>query len=313
MLFQPVIQALTQTITAIANFIPHLINGLIILIIGYIISALIRWLLRFIFRQVRLEQLLQRTGIENILHGLGVRVSIVEILVQIVFFFLILSFATSAAQLMGLLAVATLLNNVLAFVPEAISAGLIIIFGSMIARFLGHTVASLADGINITYSSALGKIIEYTVVAFVVVLAISTLGVNTAILTTCLTIIVASFGLAVAITFALGARESARHVIAGYYVRQNFVPGQQLQLGDQRGTVRGISSTYTVLDTVNSAGIRRTVSLPNALLLQSAIVSEENQATAAQTARDTQADTVERSNNDAEQPPTSPNDENTAQ
>ncbi len=313
MIFQPVIQALTQTITAIVNFVPHLINGLIILIIGYIISVIIRWLLRFIFRQVRLEQLLQRTGIENVLHGLGVRISIVEILVQIVFFFLILSFATSAVRLMGLDAVANLLNNVLAFVPQAISAGLIIIFGSMIARFLGRTVASLADGVNITYSNALGKIVEYAVVAFVMVLAISTLGVNTAILTTCLTIIVASFGLAVAITFALGARESARHVIAGYYVRQNFVPGQQLQLGDQRGTVRGISSTYTVLDTVNAAGIRRTVSLPNALLLQSAIVSEENQATAAQTGGDTQAGTVEQSTNGPEQPPTAANDENTAQ
>ena len=312
MVFQPVIQALMQTVTAIATFIPHLINGLIILILGYIISAIVRWLLRFIFRQIRLEQLLQRIGVENTLRGLGVRVPIVEVLVQIIFFFLFLSFATSATQLMGLTAIATLLNNVLAFIPATISAGLIVIFGAMIARFLGRTIASLADGVHITYSNALGRIVEYTVVAFVMVLAISTLGVNTAILTTCLTIIVASFGLAIAITFALGARESARHVIAGYYVRQQFVPGQQLQLGDQRGTVRGISGTYTILDTVNTAGVRRTISLPNALLLQSAVLSEENQPTTPSSENNTPRNTAPQSAA-TEQPPTPSADDTSAE
>ena len=280
MTFQPVLLALTQTITAILNFIPHLINGLIIFIIGYIISAFVRWLLRFIFRRIRLEQLFQRVGIDGVLHGLGVRVPVSDILVQIVFFFLILSFSTSAVQLMGLTAVATLLQNVLSFIPQAISAGLIIIFGSMIARFLGSTITSVAQSVNITYSNALGKIIEYSIVAFVMVLAISTLGVNTAILTTSLTIIIAAAGLAVALTFAFGSRDSARHVIAGYYVRQNFVPGQRVQLGDQSGTIRGTAGAYTVLETVNATGRPATISLPNALLLQSGVLSQEEETPA---------------------------------
>jgi len=179
--------------------------------------------------------------------------------------------------------VATLLQNVLSFIPQAISAGLIIIFGSMIARFLGGTVTSVAQSVNITYSNALGKIIEYAIVAFVMVLAISTLGVNTTILTTSLTIIIAAAGLAIALTFAFGSRDSARHVIAGYYVRQNFVPGQRVQLGDQSGTIRGTAGAYTVLDTVNAAGQNATISLPNALLLQNAVLSQAEETPALNT------------------------------
>ncbi|HAG97652.1 MAG TPA: hypothetical protein DCL75_02005, partial [Ktedonobacter sp.] len=96
----------------------------------------------------------------------------------------------------------------------------------MLARFLGNTIAAVAANVNITY----GKIIEFAIVAFVVVLAVSTLGVDTTILTTSLTIIIASAGLAIALTFAFGSRESARNVIAGFYVRQNFQPGQRLTL-----------------------------------------------------------------------------------
>jgi small-conductance mechanosensitive channel len=141
----------------------------------------------------------------------------------------------------------------------------------MLARFLGNTLTAVADSVNITYSTALGRIVEYAIVAFVVVLAISTLGVDTTILTSSLTIIIASAGLAIALTFGLGSRESARTVIAGFYVRQNFHPGQRVTLGEYRGTVRSISGTYTVLDTVNENGERGTVSLPNLMLMQNAV------------------------------------------
>jgi len=273
MVFQPVLDSLTKILTDILNFLPRFANGLIVLIVGYFVSALIRWIVRLVLRSIRLEQLAHRGGVTSALQGLGIRAPIGEILAQIVFFFLILSFATAAMQLMGLTTVATLLQNVLTFIPRAISGALIVIFGSMLARFLGGTITTVADSVNITYANALGKIIEYAIVAFVVVLAISTLGVDTTILTTSLTIIIASAGLALALTFAFGARDSARNVIAGYYVRQAFQPGQRLTYDTYTGVVRTTFGTYTVLEVTNEAGQQSTVSLPNTLLLRRAIIS----------------------------------------
>lgn len=269
--FQPVIDSLSQILLQILNFLPHLVNGLIILVIGYFLSVLIRWIVRFILQRIRLQALADRSGITNALSGLGIRTALPEVLAQIVFFFLFLSFATAAVRLMGLLAVADLLESVLHFIPQAISAAILILFGSMLARFLGNTIATLADTVNITYSTALGKIIEYAIVALVVVLAISTLGIDTTILTTSLTIIVAAAGLAIALTFSLGSRESAKNVIAGFYVRQNFRPGQRVTLGEYSGTVRTTSGAYTILDTVGENGTPEIVSLPNLMLLEGVV------------------------------------------
>jgi hypothetical protein len=275
MSFQPVINMFIKTVLDLLNFVPRLINGLIILIIGYVISWLIRWLIRFILRRVGLQQLADRTGFSNAMNGLGIRAPLPEIIAQIVFFFLMLSFASSAVRLMEFTVVADLLDNVLHFVPRAISAALLILFGSMLARFLGNTITAVAENVNIMYARALGKILEYAVLAFVIVLAISTLGVDTTILTTDLTIIIASAGLAIGLTFALGSHESARNVIAGYYVRQNFRPGQQLTFGNYSGTVRSTSGAYTVLDVPGEGGQVRTVALPNSLLLRSAVGGQE--------------------------------------
>lgn len=283
MSFQPVINALVNILTEILNFIPHLVNGLIILIVGYLISALARWIIRTVLHRLRFDELADRVGITNALSSLGVRLPLSNVIAQIVFFFLLLSFATSAVMLMGLPAIASLLQNVLAFVPRAISAAIIIIFGSMLARFLGETVTNVAGNVNITYNKALGKVIEYTLVAFVVVLAISTMGVDTTILTTAMTILIAAGGLAIALTFAFGAREAARNVIAGHYIRQSFSPGQQIEMGDYRGRLRSTSGTYTVLETSGESGETGTVSLPNTFLLQNAVRGQgEPPATTAQ-------------------------------
>src|SRR5437763_6463582 len=102
------------------------------------------------------------------------------------------------------------------------------------------------------------------------------MGEHTTILTTSFTIIVGAAGLAIALTFASGSRESARNVIAGFYVRQNFRPGQRLTLGEYSGRVRSTAGAYTVLETVNESGENGTISLPNLLLLQGAVAGQED-------------------------------------
>jgi small-conductance mechanosensitive channel len=276
--FQPVLDSLTKIITDILNFIPRLINGLIILIVGYLICLIVRAILRFIFRRVRLAQLADKSGVTNALRGLGITTPIPEILAQVVFFFLLISFATAAVTLMGLAAVAELLENLLRFIPRAISAGILLVFGSMLARFLGNTIAALAGNTNITYGGALGKIIEYAIVAFTAVLAISTLGVDTTILTTSFTIIVAAAGLAIALTFGLGSRDAARNVLAGYYVRQTFRPGQEVTVGEHTGRITTIAGAFTTLEVTDADNTTRQITIPNTLLMQQAatIVTKTN-------------------------------------
>ncbi len=274
MTFQPVVTTLLKIMTAILNFLPMLVNGLIILILGYLICVIIRWIVSFILRHVGFDQLVDRAGITAAMGRLGVRTPLSTIIAQLIFFFLLLSFVTAAMSLIGFAAVADLLQSVLRFIPKAISAAIIVIFGSMLASFLGATVTTLASNVNIAYDRALGKIIEYAIVAFVIVLAISTLGVDTTILTAVLTLIVASAGIAIALTFAFGARESARNVIAGFYVRQHFQPGQQLTFDTYSGTVRSTTGAYTILEVTAETGEQHTIALPNALLLRRAVLSQ---------------------------------------
>jgi hypothetical protein len=275
MSFQPVIQTLSKIFLAIVAFIPLLVNSLIILAIGYLVSKLVRWGVQFLLNRLGVQRLADRTGLGPTLHRWGLRTPLPQLIANIVYFFLLLSFATSALRVLDFSVVANFLDSVLLLIPRAISAALLVLIGSLLARILGNTITVIARNTNIVYGRVLGSIIEYGIVALVIIIAISILGLDTTVLTTSLMIILASVGVALALTFGLGARDAAKNVIAGYYIRQQFRPGQDLSLAGHRGKLRSVSGAYTVLEEADEAGQITTVVVPNTFLMQQVILGQQ--------------------------------------
>ncbi len=90
--FNIVLDALVKIFTDIVNFIPNLVNGLIILLVGYLVARLVSGLIGFILRQIRFDPLIERTGITGALRGLGVKTPLWQIVAQLIYIFLLLSF-----------------------------------------------------------------------------------------------------------------------------------------------------------------------------------------------------------------------------
>ena len=260
-----IIKALTDMYTQIVNFVPRFITGLIVLLIGYLVSRLFRWIITFVLRRIRFDTIMERTGITTALAGLGVRAPISAVIGGAIYFFLLLSFAITSTRIMGLDAIADILQRVLTYLPQAVGAAIVVIGGSLVARFLGTTTATVAAAAGIGYSSALGRLVQYLITIFTFILALGLLGVDTGILTTTLTVLIASAGLAIALAFGFGARETVHHIVSGHYVRQTFRIGQTVTVGDQAGTIRAIGTVKTTLDTPGGGQL----TVPNALLIES--------------------------------------------
>jgi small-conductance mechanosensitive channel len=262
--FGVVIDALTQIIVDIINFIPDLINGLIILIVGYAIAVAVRWLLGTVLRRVRFDPLVERTGITGALRGLGVRTPLSTIIAQTIFALLLISFLITSTRLMGLEAVAQLLERLLLFLPNIIAALIVFLLGGIAAQFTGNLVTTLATGGGLAYGARMGRLVQYLLSVFVVIFALGVLGIDTSILVTALTIALAAFGLAIGLSLGLGARGIVAHVLAGYYIRQRFAVGQRVVLGQVEGDLSSVGGVNTVLATPGGATV-----VPNTTVLES--------------------------------------------
>jgi len=250
----------------IASFLPDVVNGLIVLLVGYLIARIVGWLVRLVLTKAGLDDLAERRGIVGGLRGLGIGLAPSRLIAQTVFGLLFLSFAITAVRLMRLETVADLLERLLDFLPNVIAAVMVFLLGSMVARLAGNWVSLIAAAGGLGYARQLGSLVQYVVGLFVMVLALGVLGIQVGLLITAITIMIGAFGLAIGLALGLGARTIVYHILAGYYVRQRYQPGQTITLGRMSGEVSGTGSVNTVVTTDEGTTI-----VPNGVLLEATV------------------------------------------
>jgi small-conductance mechanosensitive channel len=263
---QAVGDALTRMYSDIASFLPDVVNGLIVLIVGYVIARIVGWLVRLVLTRAGLDDLSERHGIVGGLRGLGIGLTPSRLIAQTVFGLLFLSFAITAVRLMRFETVAVLLERLLDFLPNVIAALMVFLLGSMVARLAGNWVSLIAAASSLGYARQLGSLVQYVVTLFVMVLALGVLGIQVGLLVTAITIMIGAFGLVIGLALGLGARTIVYHILAGYYVRQRYQPGQTITLGQMSGQVSGTGSVNTVVTTDEGSTI-----IPNGVLLEATV------------------------------------------
>jgi small-conductance mechanosensitive channel len=263
---QAVGNALTRMYSDIVSVLPDVVNGLIVLIVGYVIARIVGWLVRLVLTRAGLDDLSERRGIGSGLRGLRIGLTPSRLIAQTVFGLLFLSFAITAVRLMRFETVAVLLERLLDFLPNVIAALMVFLLGSMVARLAGNWVSLIAAASSLGYARQLGSLVQYVVTLFVMVLALGVLGIQVGLLVTAITIMIGAFGLVIGLALGLGARTIVYHILAGYYVRQRYQPGQTITLGQISGEVSGTGSVNTVVTTDEGSTI-----IPNGVLLEATV------------------------------------------
>ena len=265
-MYSTITDALLRMYSDIVSALPDVVNGLIVLLLGYLIARIVAWLVRLVLTRTGIDDLSERHGIPGGLRGLGIGLTPSRLIAQTVFGLLFLAFAITAMRVMRFETVAVLLERLLDFLPNAIAALLVFLLGSLVARLAGNWVSLMAAAGGLGYARQLGSLVQYVVALFVIVLALGVLGIQVGLLVTAITIMIGAFGLAIALALGLGARTIVYHILAGYYVRQRYQPGQTITLGQMSGQVSGTGSVNTVVTTNQGSTI-----VPNGVLLESTV------------------------------------------
>ena len=260
---QTIIDQLWQVVRNIIAVVPDIINGVIVFIIGYVLAWAVGLVVRFVLSRFGFDRIMEQTGLVHGLRRIGVPTPLSRVLAQTVFLLILLSFAVTAARLMRLEAVATLLGQILGYLPNAIAALIVFLVGSLAATYAGDAITRLGRASRLAFAATLGQLIQVALILFVIVLALGVLGVDTAILVTVLTIFAAAFGLTVSLAVGLGGREIILDILASYYVRERFPVGQRIALPDVEGEVQSIGGVNTTI----AAG-DETIVVPNSVLIK---------------------------------------------
>ena len=204
----------------IGAFLPRLLIAIVVIIGGWLLAKVARFALTKALRAINFPVLTERSGMDNFLRQGGMAGDTTTIFGVLAYWLVILAALLIAFNGLGLTYITDLLGRVVWFVPNVFVALLVLAFGSYFARFIRDTVQSYCRNVKLQDAALLGRLAQYAILAFVVLIALDQVKVGGDIVRQSFLIILGGAVFAVALAFGLGGKEWAQERIENWWPRR---------------------------------------------------------------------------------------------
>lgn len=197
----------------ISQFFINVLGVLIILIMGWLLARLVKTLVIKSLRAVKVDEFSDSIELDSLLAKGGIKYSFSELIGVVLYWLLLLVTFMVAINAVGLTIAAELLNRILLYIPQVISALFILILSMFVATFLKNMVQTMAVNAGLSQDKILGKVVEVVVMVFAIAIALEQLNIGARIIELTLGVLLGSLGLGLALAFGLGCKDLAgKHV-----------------------------------------------------------------------------------------------------
>ena len=177
-----------------------------------------------------------------------------EIVGSVVSWGVLLFFVATAANVLGLALLNTIVASLSQFVPRVLVAVLILVAGMVLGNLARATLASTAGAATV-FGAGFGQLVRIAIVTAAVLIAVAELGVDIALLTAIFSVALAALLGGFALAFGLGARTAIGNIIGSHYLRQTFEIGQTVRIGGIEGRIAALTATAVILEGPNGRTI----------------------------------------------------------
>lgn len=211
------VNAWNDVMLQLSVFLPSLIAAVGVFLIGWIVAGWLRSFTIRLLEAVRLSTLLKGTGVQQFLRKAELTDQVEEVIGAIVRWLIVLVFFIAAVNILGLTTVSQVLESILAYVPNVISAALILTVGVLISGAVESLVKGAVGSIDVKAGRVFGKVASYTIVVFASLAAIAELKIAQAFINTLFTGFVAMMAIGLGLAIGLGAKDLVARVLNQWY------------------------------------------------------------------------------------------------
>jgi hypothetical protein len=205
--------SLNQFWLQLVNFVPKLLAVVVILFFGWVLAKLARTAVKRILDITKFDQFSQKSGLEAFMNSGSLNLTLSGVISQVVYWLVIILFVITGANTLGLNEVANLLHDLASYLPRIILAILVMIFGTLLARFVNRLVFAWLYGIKFSHALAVSTSTEYGIQIIAMFVALEQLGIGMQLIYSLFVIVFGAIFLALAIAFGLGGKDWAAKII----------------------------------------------------------------------------------------------------
>ena len=209
--------AATSILSRFFAFIPILLGSILIFLFGLVLAKWTKALIIKILAAIKLDQGLRKAGLDSYLNKAEIRGKVEVFFGELVRWLIILVFSMAAVNVLGLTAVAAVLNSLLSYIPRIISAVLVLTIGVLLAGLVESLIKGAVSQVHVRVGRMLAKIASYLVVVVSAMAAINELGIAQSLINTLFVGVVATLSLGIGLAIGLGAKELVAKMLMDWY------------------------------------------------------------------------------------------------
>ncbi len=198
-------------------FLPKVVGALLILLIGTFIAKWIKKLIEKSLEVLQLSKAIKNTPLEAFFKHAEMGTKIEHIIGSVGYWLFMLLVIQTSVSVLGLHSLATILDQVLSYIPKIFSAVVILFFGVLIAGVLESVVKGSIRSIDGQHARLLGKVASYLTLTIFVLVSISELGIAQQFITILFIGLVSAVTISAGLAIGLGFKDVVHKMADDWY------------------------------------------------------------------------------------------------
>lgn len=240
-------ESLSKMWLEITGIFPNIIGTLVVLIIGWLLTKLMVKIIKKALKLAKANKLDDTINEIEIVEGKKLNFDTIKIVSSFVKWVMYIMLIIMASDILGLTIISEQISNLLGYLPQLFAALVIFTIGLILANFIKKGLKSFFESMDLSGSKIISQVVFFILLIFISITALNQAGVNTEIITSNLTMILAAFLLAFALAFGFGAQKVVGDLLRTFYTRKTYEIGQKIEFNGVKGEVESIDGiTITV-------------------------------------------------------------------
>ena len=243
------VESLTAMWIEITKIFPSIIGALIILILGWLITKLVVKVVRKALKLAKANKLDDKLNEIEIVEGKNLNFDTIEIVSKFIKWVMYIMLIIMVSDILNLKMISQQISNLLGYLPQLFAAIVIFTIGLILANTIKKALKSFFESMDLSGAKIISQVVFFIILIFTSITALNQAGVDTEIITSNITMILAAFLLAFALAFGFGAQKTVGDLLKTFYARKTYEIGQKIEFNNIIGEVEAIDGISVTLKT----------------------------------------------------------------
>ena len=208
-----ILEPMKEVFSKFKEFAPNILAAMTILLVGILVARIMKAVLLRFLRAIKFDSWSDRMGLTVVMRKGDLWEKPSVAVGSIVFWLLLIVSLLTGLSALKIHAIDNLVALFFLYLPRAFSAVLILVFGYIIAGFIGRAVLIRAVNSGYHYAKLLAEAVRLLLTVLILAMALEQLRVAPGIVVAAFSIIFGGIVLALAVSFGVGGIDAARRMI----------------------------------------------------------------------------------------------------